>query len=203
MFWNILYHPVSKNAWQQFVKNMKKLTLVLGIAIFLMISSCRDTVNAALDNLPSFTIPFTTTIQAPFLPISDTNYTPSPEIPMNIDLDSEIKKQNPNFSVNNMKSVKLNEMTVDLVDGAMNYQLNIIKNAKLYIKSPNQPEKLIATVTNNTHKTRLTFVTNDTELIDYFRTNQNSLIIEVLGIRISAEIFTLKLNTAFKIRAQL
>lgn len=182
---------------------MKKLTLLTGMLFLFIVSSCRDVVNTVLDVLPPFDVPFSTTIEVPFAAVSTTSYTRAPELEMNIDLDAKIKEQNQNFSINNLKSVKLNALTVEYVNSQLGNKLDVIKNANLYIKSPNQPEKLIASVQNNTNPNSITFSSNDAELIDYFRTNKNSLIIEVMASRASTDIITMKLNTGFKIRVQL
>ncbi|WP_332033892.1 hypothetical protein, partial [Kaistella sp.] len=73
----------------------------------------------------------------------------------------------------------------------------------IYIKAPNQPEKLIATVVNNTNQNTITFSVPDEELINYFRTNQNSLIFEIQANAVSADQITMKINSDFKVKVQL
>lgn len=182
---------------------MKKLSLITGIIFLLLMGSCRDIVNAVLDVLPPFDAPFSTTIEVPFAAVSTTSYTRSPEMNMNIDLDAQIKAQNSNFSINNLKSVKLNAITVEYVSSQLGNKLDVIKNANLYIKSPNLPEKLIASVQNNTNPNSITFSSNDAELLDYFRTNQNSLIMEIMASYPSTDIIRMELSTGFKVKVQL
>ena len=166
-------------------------------------TSCRDIVNSVLDVLPPFDVPFTTTLAVPFANVSTTTYTRTPEIPMNIDLDEIIKEKNPNFSINNLKSVKLNSLNMQYVISQFDTKLDVIKNAKIYIKTPNLPEKLIATAMNNTNPDTITFTVANEELLEYFRTSQNSLIFEIQGNRISADQITLKINSGFNVKVQL
>lgn len=182
---------------------MKKLTLIFGMLSMLILTSCRDIVNSVLDTLPPFDVPFSTNVQVPFAAVSTTEYTRTPEIPMNINLDARIKAQNPNFSVNNLKSVRLNTLTAEYVTSELGNKLDVIKNARIYMKAPNQPEKLIATAENNTDPNKITFISSDPELLEYFRSSQNAMIIEVMGSRATADVITLKINTGFKVRVQL
>ena len=182
---------------------MKKLSLIIGMLVLFFTTSCRDIVNSVLDVLPPFDVPFTTTLAVPFANVSTTTYTRTPEIPMNIDLDAKIKENNPNYSINNLKSVKMNTLNFEYVSALFDTKLDVIKNARIYIKSPDQPEKLIATVVNNTNQETITFSVPDEELINYFRTNQNSLIFEIQANAVSADQITMKINSGFKVKVQL
>ena len=182
---------------------MKKLSFLLTIFVLTFTTSCGDIINTVLDVLPPFNVPFTNTFQVPFASVSTTTYTRTPEIPMNIDLDAKIKENNPNFSINNLKSVKLNTLTLDYVNSQLGSRLDVIKNARIYIKAPNQPERLIATAYNNTSPTTITFSTDDAEVLEYFRTNQNSIIFEIQSSTATADQITMKLNAGFKVKAQL
>ena len=198
MFWNSkCSSKKNKN------KVMKKLILLTGTILLFFLTSCRDIANAVLDVLPPFDVPFTTNIEIPFAAVSTTSYTRTPEIPMNIDLDAKIKENNPKYGINNLKSVKLNTLTVDYVSSQLGNRLDVIKSARIYVKSPNQPEKLIATADNNTNPNTITFTSTDAEMLEYFRTSQNSLIIEVMASRPSADVITMKMSTGFKVRVQL
>ena len=181
---------------------MKKLSLVFGMIVLFFTTSCRDIVNSVLDVLPPFDVPFTTNVTVPLATLSTTSYTRTPEIPMNIDLDEIIKEKNPNFSINNLKSVKLNSLNMQYVISQFDTKLDVIKNAKIYIKTPNLPEKLIATAMNNTNPDTITFTVANEELLEYFRTSQNSLIFEIQGNRISADQITLKINSGFNVKVQ-
>ncbi|UFK97801.1 hypothetical protein [Kaistella faecalis] len=182
---------------------MKKLSLLMGMLILLFTISCRDIVNTVLDALPPFDVPFTTTVTIPFVNVSTMTYTRTPEIPMNINLDAKIKENNPNYSINNLKSVKMSTLSMDFISSTVDTKLDVIKNARVYIKAPNQPEKLIATVVNNTNPNTVTFTVPDEELINYFKTSQNSLIFEIQASAVAADQITMKMNTGFKVKVQL
>ena len=182
---------------------MKKLSLLGGIFVLIFMTSCRDIVNSVLDVLPPFDVPFSTTLDVPFAAVSTTAYTKTPDLPMNIDLDTKIKENNPNFSINNLKSVKLNTLSMDYVSSTLGNKLDVIKNAKIYIKSPNQSERLIAIAYDNTNPNMITFNLEDAEILEYFRTNQNYLVIEIMGSRVTADQLKIKMNAGFKIKVQL
>lgn len=182
---------------------MKKLSLVMAVMLSLFLTSCRDIANAVLDVLPPFEVPFSTSMQVPFAAVNTTSYTRTPEIPMNIDLDSQIKSENPSYSINNLKSVKMSSLTVTYESSQMGSKLDAIKNAKIYVKAPNLPEKLIATAYDNTNPTSITFTSTDAEILDYFKTTQNSLIVEVQGNYVTADRITMKMDSKFKIKVQL
>ncbi|ACU07625.1 hypothetical protein FIC_01175 [Flavobacteriaceae bacterium 3519-10] len=182
---------------------MKKLSLIISMLAVFFMTSCRDIVNTVLDALPPFDVPFSTNLAVPFAGVSTTTYTRTPEIPMNINLDAKIKENNPNYSINNLKSVKLNSLKLDWVSSSLDTRLDVIKNARLYVKAPNQPEKLIATAYDNTNPQTITFTVVDEELLNYFRTSQNSLIFEVMAAGPAADQITMSMSSGFKIRVQL
>lgn len=182
---------------------MKKLSVIAGIFLLLIVASCRDVVNSVLDVLPPFNVPFTTEIEVPFAAVSTTTFTRTPEIPMNIDLNAKIKEQNPNYSIDNLKSVKLNQLNLEFLSSQLGNNLDVIKNANIYIKAPDKPELLIATLSNNTSGGKIIFTTTDAEMVNYFRTNKNSLIFEIMASRPSTDVMRMKLNSAFNIRVQL
>ncbi len=182
---------------------MKKLSLIFGLFAMLIVSSCRDIVNTVLDALPPFDVPYSTNVPVPLAAVSTTTYTRTPEIPMNLNLDAKIKENNPNYSINNLKSVKLSTLKVDFVSSTLDTRLNAISNARIYVKAPNQPERLIATAYDNTNPDTITFTVVDEELINYFRTNENSLIFEVMASTPTADQLTVRISSGFKIRVQL
>ncbi|MBF8456214.1 hypothetical protein IV494_03375 [Kaistella sp. G5-32] len=182
---------------------MKKLWLITGIIVLFFVTSCRDIVNSVLDVLPPFEVPFTTTVDVPFAAISTTGYTQTPELPMNINLDAKIKEQNANFSINNLKSVKLSTLSLDYVSSQLGNKLDVIKNARIYVKAPNQADRLIATAYDNTNPNTITFTATDDEILEYFRTTQNSLIIEIQASKVTADQIKMKINSGFKIKVQL
>ena len=186
------------------IKNfMKKIALLSSLVLLFFATSCRDIVNSVLDVLPPFEVPFSSTFQVPFASMSTTTYTKTPEIPMNIDLNARIKEQNSNFSINNLKSVKLSTLSIDYVNSTLVNQLDVIKNARIYVKAPNQEERLIATAYDNTNPNTITFTVNDVEILEYFRTNQNSIIFEIQSSKVTADQLTMKLNSGFKVKVQL
>lgn len=182
---------------------MKKIAFLSSLFLLFFATSCRDIVNSVLDVLPPFDVPFSSTFQVPFASISTTGYSRTPKIPMNIDLNAKIKEQNSNFSINNLKSVKLNTLSLNYVNSTLGTQLDVIKNARIYVKAPNQEERLIATVSDNTNPTTITFTVNDVEILEYFRTSQNSIIFEIQSSRVTADQLTMKLDAGFKIKVQL
>ena len=182
---------------------MKKLSLLSGILLLFFMTSCRDIVNSVLDALPPFDVPFSTTLDVPFASLSTTAYTKTPEIPMNIDLNAKIKENNSNFSINNLKSVKLNTLSLDYVSSQLGNKLDVIKNARIYVKAPNQADRLIATAYDNTNPNTITFTLEDAEILEYFRTNQNSLVVEIMSSKVSADQIKMKMNSGFKIKVQL
>ena len=97
----------------------------------------------------------------------------------------------------------MNTLNFEYVSALFDTKLDVIKNARVYIKAPNQPEKLIATVVNNTNPTTVTFTVPDEELINYFKTSQNSLIFEIQASAVAADQITMKMNTGFKVKVQL
>ena len=49
----------------------------------------------------------------------------------------------------------------------------------------------------------ITFNLEDAEILEYFRTNQNYLVIEIMGSRVTADQLKIKMNAGFKIKVQL
>lgn len=182
---------------------MKKLTLLTAVLTMFFLSSCRDIINTVLDALPPFDVPFSTSVQVPFATVSTTTYTRSPEIPMNLDLDAKIKQNDPKYSINNLKSVKLSNLTLVYVSSQLGNKLDVIKNARIYVKSPGKTERLIASAYNNTNPDGISFNVEDSELLEYFRTTENSLIIEIQGSRVTADQIKMTINSGFKIKVQL
>ncbi len=182
---------------------MKKYILIATTFLLILLSSCRDVVNAVLDVLPPFNVPFTTTMTVPFASVSTTTFTRTPEIPMNLNLDEKIKENNPNYSINNLKSVKLHTLSFDYISSEYSNQLDVVRNARLYVKAPNHSEILVATVNENTNPRTLTFVVSDVELLEYFRTNQNSLILELQASKVTLDQITMKMNASFQVKVQL
>ena len=110
---------------------MKRLIIMTGVLMMLFLSSCRDIANSVLDLLPPFDVTFSTNIEIPFAAVSTTSYTRTPEIPMNINLDAKIKEQNPKYGIDNLKSVKLNTLTVDYISSQLGNKLDAVSYTHL------------------------------------------------------------------------
>ena len=182
---------------------MKKLSIILPIFALLFLRSCRDIANSVLDILPPFNTSFSSTQQVPFAAVSTTSYTRTPEIPMNVDMDAKIKEQNSKYGIDNLKSVRMTSLTATYIGSKLGVKLDAVKNMRIYIKAPNLPEKLIATADNNTSADKIVFTTTNADIADYFKTKENSLIIEVMGNYASADIVTIQMDAGFEVRAQL
>ncbi len=182
---------------------MKKLSLLFLLPIFMVLSGCRDIVNTVLDIIPPIEVPYSSQQEISFATISSTSYTRAPEVMTNVDLDAQIKASNPKYGIENLKSVKMSEMKATYISSALGNKLDVIKNMQIYIKAPNLPEKLIATVYNNTSANTITFTMTNAEILDYFRTPQNSLIVEIQGNSVSADKIKMNLESVFKVKVQL
>lgn len=163
--------------------------------------SC-DRVKDAVDNVAvpvPFDIPMSYETEIPFASVKTDNYLRYPEIKMNLDVDTEIKKKYPALSINNLKSVKLSAMNIELTKSILGGNFDAVRNAKIYVKAPNQPERLAATVTENSSTNKIVFTPTDEELIEYFRSKENSLILEIQGRKLTLDKFTIKINPSFKV----
>lgn len=165
------------------------------------LNSC-DRVKDAIEDtaipLP-FDIPLSFGAEIPFATVPTTDFLRYPEINMDVNLDAKIKEKYPRLSINNVKSAKLQTLSIDLVSSVLGGDLTAVKNAKIYIKTPNLPEKLVATSTNNTSGSKIVFTPNDEELINYLSSAQNSLILEIQGAKITLDKFNIKVNPSFRI----
>ncbi len=174
----------------------KFLTLILPVCFlsFFSLTSCDD-----LEIPVPFDIPVTVEQNLPFATVQTNAYLRYPEIALNLDVDASIKEKYPKLSINNLKSAKLTGFTIDYISSNLGNKLDIINSAKIYIKAPNLPEVLIGTIENNTNPNQLVINTVDTELIDYLRSKQNSLILEVKGAKSSVDELKVNLKPVFKI----
>lgn len=185
------------------MKNVVSAAILLcNLAVLPAVFTSCDRVENAVDNVSvpvPFDIPVSYETKIPFASVPTDSFLRYPEISMNLDVDSEIKKKYPALSINNLKSVKLSAMTIELTKSLLGGNFDAVRNAKIYIKAPNLPEKLAATATENTNTNKITFTPADAELIDYFRSKENSLILEIQGRKISLDEFTIKINPSFKV----
>ncbi|WP_294285508.1 hypothetical protein [uncultured Chryseobacterium sp.] len=171
---------------------------ILGTLLFTMTSCDGD------EGIPvPFDIPMTVEQTLPFATVNTTSYLRYPEITLNLDADAAIKEKYSKLSINNLKSARLTGFSIDYLSSKMGNKLNIISGAKVYLKAPNLPEVLIGTVENNTNPTTITLNTMDAELIDYLKSKQNSLILEIKGAQTSVDELKVNLKPVFKINVGL
>lgn len=177
--------------------NPKFFTPAFAIVLFTssgILYSCQD---SAIP-LP-FAIPLSLETTIPFASVTTTGYFTYPEVKMDIDVDAKIKEKYSALSVNNLKSVKLESFNIILKSSKAGGKLDAVKNALVYIKTPNLERKLIATVQNNTQANQITFTTESTEIIEYLKSKKNSLILEIQGQKLSADELTILINPSFRI----
>lgn len=190
---------------------MKKLSFHIMTASALLLGiSAMNSCSKVADIIDNITIPVVITVPLSFdaqIPLAITNttdYVKYPEIPMNLDLDSQIKANYPSLSVNNIKSAKLVSFNIEYVSSTNNTKLNVIQNARIYIKTPELSELLIATADNNTSETTINFTpVPDVDISSYLKSKQNSLIFEIQGREIAADLLNIKINSSFRIEAGL
>lgn len=146
-----------------------------------------------------FDIPLTVEQSLPFATVNTTTYLRYPEVSLNLDVDAAIKDKYSKLSIDNLKSAKLSAFTIDYLSSQLGNKLDMISGAKIYLKTPDLPEVLIGTVENNTNPNTITINTVDTELIEYLKSKQNSLILEVKGAKTSLDELKVNLKPVFKI----
>lgn len=176
------------------IKKFFTLMFSLSFLSCLFLVSCDD-----LEVPVPFDIPMTVEQDLPFATVPTTSYLRYPEIALNLDVDAAIKEKNSKLSINNLRSAKLTGFSVEYISSKLGNKLDIISGAKIYIKAPNLPEVLIGTVENNTNPNELVINTVDTELIEYLKSKQNSLILEVKGAKSSLDELKVNLRPVFKI----
>ncbi|RYX87057.1 hypothetical protein EON73_02150 [bacterium] len=114
-----------------------------------------------------------------------------------------IIKKYPSFSVDNLKSAKLDNFSIVALEGNA-VELDAIQDAEIFFKAPNQPDALIGKVTGNTNKTTVNFTpTPDLQLINHLKSKQNSFYLKIKGSRIAAGTMKIKINAGFKIEVGL
>lgn len=181
---------------------MKKYFLRLVLAFGLLGTSAIALTSCDKDDIEipiPFDIPMSVEKSLPFATVNTSSYLRYPEIPLNLDVDAKIKEKYPKLSVDNLKSAKLSGFAIEYISSNLGNKLDIINGAKIYIKTPDLPEVLIGTVENNTNPTEIKINTIDAELIDYLKSKQNSLILEVKGAQLSIDELKVNLKPVFKI----
>lgn len=191
---------------------MKKLFLyssflgmaLLGSSTLVSCDRVQDAVNAVADNFP-FNVPLN--INQPKAPLFTASTAGEMwdygKISLNLDVDAEIKKQNSNLGINNLRSAKLTSFQIELVDGTgINADLASISGAEIYLIAPKLPEKLVATASGNTNAKLLTFQTkSDEELIDYLKNKENSIRLKIKSEKLAAGTVNINLKPTFRIVA--
>jgi hypothetical protein len=184
--------------------NMKKLvfrSLVVFSALAILFTSL---ISCDSDGIPvPFDIPMTVEQNLPFATVNTTSYLRYPEIALNLDADAAIKEKYSKLSINNLKSARLTGFSIDYLSSELGNKLNVISGAKVYLKAPDLQEVLIGTVENNTNPTTIILNTADAELIDYLKSKQNSLILEIKGAQTSLDQLKVNLKPVFKINVGL
>lgn len=174
--------------------------LLIGFGSLTSCSKVEDIIDNISIPVP-FDIPFTSDITIPF--VITTESVRYPEIPLNLNLDEKIKAQFANASVNNIKFAKLSSFTIDFVSSANSdaVKLDKVQNAKIFIKAPNLPELEIANVVDNLSPTALNFTPADKDIVEYLKSNNVSIILELKGRETAATTqMKLKINSSFKLQ---
>ncbi|GGG50236.1 hypothetical protein GCM10007332_09850 [Epilithonimonas arachidiradicis] len=173
--------------------------LIVGIST---INSCSK-VDDIIDNITipvPFDIPVNIETEIPFAVA--TEYVKSPSIPLGLDLDKEIKER---FEGNlTVKSAKLTSFSISQVSSVGGINLKAVSDAELWISAPGQEDKVIATVTNNTSETALSFTPDTTvELMNYLKSTQAAIYIKVKGPENKVDQMKIRINSSFKIQVGL
>lgn len=184
----------------------KIITNIMLISGFLMVgnvaTSCgkvEDLIDDISVPIP-FTIPVNLDAQIPFATVNTTDFVTYPEIPVNLDLDAKIKEEYPSFSINNLKSVKLDNFSIIYVSSTGGTKLDAIKDAELYLKTPDTAAKLIATTSGNVNPTTLSFTpVANLDLIADLKSKQNSFILKIRGSKVAVDVMKIRVNSGFKI----
>ena len=139
--------------------------------------------------------------------IVSTQYIKSPNIPLGINLDQEIKNRFQNMSSANVKSAKLASFSITQLSSTSGTKLNAISDAQLVISASNLPDKIIATVSNNVSAETLNFtpVTTepDSELMDYLKSQDASIYLNFKGPENKVDQMKVNINSSFKIQVGL
>lgn len=189
------------------IRKMKKIILGVSIAAasltgISVLNSC-DRAEEIVDEIAvpvPFDLPLSFQTTIPFATVTTSGYITYPEITTDIDVNAKIKEQYPKLSIDNLKSAKATSLKITLDNATLGGKLDAVKNARVYIKTPNLQKKLVGTILNNTNPDQLIFNTlSGEELIEYLRSPQNSLILEIQGQQLLLDEFTITIEPTFKI----
>lgn len=192
------------------IKEMKRIITSSIIASALIVgltsvNSCSK-VDDIIDNI-SIPVPFAINVNKNNLDIPfivGTEYVKSPSIPLGINLDAEIKERFQGMSVDNVKSAKLASLSIGYVSSTNGTKLNAVSDAKVWISAPNQTDRIIATVTNNTSADALSFTPVTTEpeaeLMNYLKSPQVAIYLEIKGPDNKIDQMKININSSFRIQ---
>lgn len=171
-------------------------------AAIITIVSCSNT----SDNVDDINVPVPFSVPANFdaqltLAIADSvSYIKYPAIPLALDVNSAIKTQFPAMSANNLKSAKMTQFKIQYKSSVGGTKLDVISNARLYLRTPNSSDVLIATASNNTSGDILNFTADNTvELMDLMKSDQKSFVLEIQGRKLATDQLTVNIDTAFRL----
>lgn len=121
--------------------------------------SCERVKEAVEDvSIPApFPISFSFEEEIPFATFATPDLLPYPPINLNVDVDQLIKEQYPAFGANNIKEAYLQNFKVEYISSMLGTKLDIIKDAEIYLKTPDLPPVLVAKVTGNTSQDKIDF----------------------------------------------
>ncbi|WP_374445124.1 hypothetical protein [Epilithonimonas sp.] len=189
---------------------MRKLIVNSIMVSALLLSAGISNSCSKIDDIIDITIPVPFAINNNFnadIPfVITTEFVKSPDIPLNLNLDEEIKARFKDMSVNNLKSAKLSSFTIDYLSSSNNnaIKLDKVKDAELWIKAPNVGEVRVAAVQNNISDTALNFTPDPAvELADYLKSNQTSIYLKIKGTETAATQMQVRINSSFKIQVSL
>jgi len=176
--------------------------LIIGLS---SVNSCSK-VDDIIDNI-SIPVPFAINVNKNNLDIPfvvGTEYVKSPSIPLGINLDAEIKERFQGMSADNVKSARLASLSIGYVSSTNGTKLNAVSDAKVWISAPNQTDRVIATVTNNTSPDALSFTPvtteQEAELMNYLKSPQVSIYLEIKGPENKIDQMKININSSFKIQ---
>jgi len=176
------------------------------VAGSITLNSCGK-VDDIIDNI-SIPVPFAIPVNLNNIDIPvvvSTEYLKSPNIPLGLNLDAEIKERFSNMSVNNVKSAKLASFSIARVSSTdPQVTFAAISDAELYITAPNQADRLVATVTNNTSADALNFtpITTDpeAELMSYLKSPEAAIYMRIKGTANRVSQMRINISSSFRIQ---
>lgn len=187
----------------------KIITNIMLVSGLLLVGNVTNSCSKVEDLIDEISVPIPFTIPVEFdaqipLVVNAGDFVTYPEIPVNLDLDAKIKEKYPTLSINNIKSLKLDNFSIVYVSSTAGTKLDAITDAQLYLKTPDLPEKLIATTSGNVNASVISFTpVANVDFIDYLKSKQNSFILKMKGSKVAVDVLKIKINSGFKIEVGL